>query len=114
MPVNEYQPGYTPSAIPKGLSHPGGISTMALVDWYNENTGQRYTGGGGYSADTGSGWRQVKSDSYDGQGKLVSQDPINMAGFVGPTYSAPARGVLTGARPPGLDIPSLSKLDGRS
>jgi hypothetical protein len=81
--------GNTPSYTP-GLSHPGGISTMALVNWYNEKTGQRYTaGGGGYEAEPGSGWRIVKSDSYDGQGKLVSQDPINMPGFVGPTYSGP-------------------------
>jgi hypothetical protein len=82
---------YVAPTYPKGLSHPGGISTMALVNWYNEKTGQRYTaGGGGMEAEPGSGWRIVKSDSYDGQGKLVSQDPINMPGFVGPNYSAPS------------------------
>jgi hypothetical protein len=82
---------YVAPTFPKGLSHPGGISTMALVNWYNEKTGQRYTaGGGGYVAEPGSGWRIVKPDSYDGQGKLVSQDPINMPGFVGPNYSAPS------------------------
>jgi hypothetical protein len=87
---------YVAPTFPEGLSHPGGISTMALVNWYNEKTGQRYTANsGGYQAAPGSGWRIVKPTSYEGKigggiGEIVSQDPINMPGFVGPTYSAPS------------------------
>jgi hypothetical protein len=81
---------YVARAIPKGLNNQqGGAGLSVLVDYYNDQTGQRYTGAPGM-AEPGSGWRMVKSDSYDGQGKLVSQDPINMPGFVGPTYSAPS------------------------
>jgi hypothetical protein len=95
---------YVARALPEGLSHPGGPSTMALVNWYNEKTGQRYTANsGGYQAAPGSGWRIVKPTSYEGKigggiGEIVSQDPINMPGFVGPTYSAPS----TPAAPPTL------------
>ena len=112
--VSQGQPGYVagtpgqatpdmrnkfgqPSALPKGLKQSNSTLTV-MANYYNDQTGQRYTGGPGM-AEPGSGWREVKSDSYDGQGKRVSQDPINMPGFVGPTYSAPT-------------IPSLPSLVG--
>jgi hypothetical protein len=91
---------HTPS-YPSGLNPANGAATMALVDWYNDKTGQRYSANsGGWSADPDSGWRTVKSDSYDGQGKLVSQDPINMPGFVGPTYSGPTYAPAYSGLPP--------------
>ena len=103
---------YVAPTFPEGLSHPGGISTMALVNWYNEKTGQRYTANsGGYQAAPGSGWRIVKPTSYEGKigggiGEIVSQDPINMPGFVGPTYSAPSTPIAPSS-PAAPTLPSV-------
>ena len=94
MPVNEYKPGYTPRAIPKGLKQSNSMLT-AMEDYYNKQTGEHYSGGMGMS-EPGSDW--------------VRQ---NETGYVARDYSGqptPDLVRLGGSRVG----PSLSSLDGRS
>jgi hypothetical protein len=65
MPVNEYKPGYTPAtprAIPKGLKQSNSM-LMAMEDYYNKQTGERYSGGMGMS-EPGSDWVRQNETGY--------------------------------------------------
>jgi hypothetical protein len=65
MPVNEYQPGYTPPSVPAGIKAPDGAGLAVMGDMYNTKTGQRYaTTSSGYSAEPGSGWVSQGQTGY--------------------------------------------------
>ena len=69
---------------PHGFTHPGGISTMALVDWYNPETGETWTANkGGYRPPEGSAWQRGRGPSSD-----TSNTPK-----VGYSESRPPKGV---------------------
>jgi hypothetical protein len=87
--------------LPPGLLPPVGIVTNALVPWYNEKTGQRYTAPtGGYQAEPGSGWRMVKSTNYGPDGRVLSFDPINA-----PPTGMRDNGKEVGVGHPGFQFP---------
>lgn len=51
---------------PHGFTHSGGMSTMALVNWYNPETGETWTASsGGYRPPEGSAWQQGRGPSSD-------------------------------------------------
>ena len=69
---------------PHGFTHSGGMSTMALVNWYNPETGETWTASsGGYRPPEGSAWIQGRHPSSD----------TSYAPKVGYSESRPPKGV---------------------
>jgi len=69
---------------PHGFTHSGGMSTMALVNWYNPETGETWTASnGGFRPPEGSAWQRGSGPSSD-----TSNTPK-----VGYSESRPPKGV---------------------